>query len=75
MKLKKLADQVVVITGATSGIGLVTARMAAKRGAKLVLVARTESALCSLAEKLRETGAEAIYVKADVGGGNGVKAG
>ena len=67
MKLKKLQDQVVVITGATSGIGLVTARMAAKRGAKLVLVARTEPALCSLAEELRARGAAAIYVKADVG--------
>lgn len=74
MKLKKLADQVVVITGATSGIGLVTARMAAKRGAKLVLVARTEAALCSLAEELRATGAKAIYVKADVGVENDVKA-
>ncbi len=74
MKLKNLEDQVVVITGATSGIGLVTARMAAKRGAKLVLVARTESALCSLATELRATGAEAIYVKADVGIENDVKA-
>ena len=67
MKLKKLDEQVVVITGATSGIGLVTARMAAKRGAKLVLVARTEPALCALAEELKAAGAEAIYVKADVG--------
>ena len=67
MKLKKLEDQVVVITGATSGIGLVTARMAAKRGAKLVLVARTEPALCELTEELRGLGANAIYVKADVG--------
>ena len=32
VKLKKLSDQVIVITGASSGIGLVTARMAAKRG-------------------------------------------
>jgi short-subunit dehydrogenase len=67
VKLKKLKDQVVVITGATSGIGLVTARMAAKRGAKLVLVARTEPALCDLTEELRNRGARAIYVKADVG--------
>ena len=67
MKLKKLDEQVVVITGATSGIGLVTARMAAKRGAKVVLVARTEPALCALAEELQAAGAEAIYVKADVG--------
>jgi len=67
VKLKKLADQVVVITGATSGIGLVTARMAAKRGAKLVLVARTEEALCELTEELKAAGADATYVKADVG--------
>ncbi len=67
MKLKRLEDQVVVITGATSGIGLVTARMAAKRGAKLVLVARTEQALCELTEELRATGTDVIYVKADVG--------
>ena len=44
-ELKKLEDQVIVITGATSGIGLVTARMAAKRGASVVLNARNEEAL------------------------------
>lgn len=37
LSLKKLADQVIVITGASSGIGLATARMAAARGARLVL--------------------------------------
>lgn len=67
VKLKKLADQVVVITGATSGIGLVTARMAARRAAKLVLVARTEPALQALTEELRAAGTDAIYVKADIG--------
>ena len=67
MKLKKLEHQVVVITGATSGIGLVTARMAAKRGARLVLVARTERALQELAEELRAAGTGVTYVKADVG--------
>jgi short-subunit dehydrogenase len=74
VKLKKLEDQVVVITGATSGIGLATARMAAKRGAKLVLVARTEAALCALVDELRATGADAIYVKADVSVENDLKA-
>jgi short-subunit dehydrogenase len=67
VKLKKLHEQVVVVTGATSGIGLVTARMAAKRGAKLVLVARTEPALQELTEELKASGANATYVKADVG--------
>lgn len=44
-RLKKLEDQTIVIAGATSGIGLTTARMAAKRGAKLVLAARSEDSL------------------------------
>ncbi|WP_255612789.1 SDR family NAD(P)-dependent oxidoreductase [Marinilactibacillus sp. Marseille-P9653] len=38
LKLKKLAEQVIVITGTSSGIGLATARMAADNGARLVLV-------------------------------------
>lgn len=64
-KLKKLEDQVMVITGASSGIGLVTARMAAKRGAKLVLVARSEPALQTLTEELSAL-TDTTYVKADV---------
>jgi len=40
-RLKPLKDQVLVVTGASSGIGLVTARMAAKRGARVVLTVRT----------------------------------
>lgn len=66
-KLKKLKDQVMVITGATSGIGLTTVRMAAGAGAKLVLVARGKEALEKLAEELHGKGHEAIIVKADVG--------
>ncbi|PAD21168.1 SDR family oxidoreductase [Terribacillus saccharophilus] len=67
IKLKELKDQVIVITGASSGIGLVTARMAAAKGAKLVLAARNEAALKELTEELREAGHEAVYVRADVG--------
>ena len=51
-RLKELEDQVIVITGASSGIGLVTARMAAKRGAKVVLAARNENALRELTNEL-----------------------
>jgi short-subunit dehydrogenase len=56
-----------VLTGASSGIGLVTARMAAKQGAKLVLAARNEDALRQLVEQIRGNGGQAIYVVADVG--------
>jgi len=45
IKLKNVEDQTIVITGASSGIGLCTARMAADRGANVVVVARNEEAL------------------------------
>jgi short-subunit dehydrogenase len=66
-RLRKLDDQVVVITGASSGIGLTTARNAAKRGAKLVLASRNETALKQLADELTRLGGTAIHVVADVG--------
>ncbi len=65
--LKKLEGQVVVITGASSGIGLATARMAASRGARLVLAARNGDALDQLADEIRRGGGEAVAVVADVG--------
>ena len=65
--LKALSEQIIVITGATSGIGLVTARMAAKRGAKLVLAARSETSLRRLVDEIASAGGEAGYVVADVG--------
>ncbi|TGE28407.1 SDR family oxidoreductase [Hymenobacter metallicola] len=65
-KLKKLSQQILVITGASSGIGLVTARMAAEKGAKLVVAARSEHALRQLCEEINDQGGQAIYVVADV---------
>lgn len=63
-----LSEQVIVVTGASSGIGLATARAAARAGARLVLAARSEDTLDELARELsRETGCEAIAVVADVG--------
>lgn len=67
IKLRKLHDQVMVITGATSGIGLTTARMAAARGARLVLAARSKDALAELADELRSRGVMVETVAADVG--------
>jgi short-subunit dehydrogenase len=65
-RLKPVAEQVIVITGATSGIGLATARMAAERGASLVIVARNEEALNALAQEIRDKGGRAEPVVADV---------
>ena len=67
VKLKPLSEQVIVITGATSGIGLCTARMAAKRGARLVLAARNQDALGKLCHELSVAGTQCYYVVADVG--------
>jgi short-subunit dehydrogenase len=67
VKLKKLKNQTIVITGASSGIGLTTARMAAKRGARLVLAARNEEGLRHLEMEIKRKGGKAISVVADVG--------
>lgn len=67
LHLRPLAQQVIVITGASSGIGLVTARMAAAEGARLLLVARNGEALAAIAEELRMDGADVDFVVADVG--------
>jgi short-subunit dehydrogenase len=65
--MRPVAEQVMVITGASSGIGLVTARMAAQRGARLVLAARNEEALRTLVTEIRDEGGQAVHVVADVG--------
>jgi len=67
VQLRKIDEQVMVITGATSGIGLTTARMAAEQGARLVLAARNAEALDQLASELRLKGTQVATVAADVG--------
>ena len=66
-RLKPLADQVILITGASSGIGLVTAKAAARRGARVMLVARNERALSDAVDEIAATGRVAAYAVADVG--------
>jgi short-subunit dehydrogenase len=72
-RLVKLEDQVIVITGATSGIGLATARAAARRGARVVLTSRNEEDLARIQADLEMGGAEALAVGADVADPHGME--
>lgn len=63
---KKLKDQVMVITGASSGIGLATAKMAARKGAKIVLASRNTKELRKIVREIEADGGEAFAVTVDV---------
>ncbi|HET8913949.1 MAG TPA: SDR family oxidoreductase [Ktedonobacteraceae bacterium] len=62
----EIRDKVVLITGASAGIGLATVRRFAAAGAKLALVARSADVLNQLAEELQSQGSDAIALPADV---------
>jgi short-subunit dehydrogenase len=66
VRLKPLREQVIVITGASSGIGLATARMAAREGARVVLAARNGEALAQIERELAAAGGTAVHAAADV---------
>jgi short-subunit dehydrogenase len=63
---RSLAQQVVVVTGASSGIGRETARMLARHGASVVLVARDEAALREAAAEVAALGGQSLVAVADV---------
>jgi NADP-dependent 3-hydroxy acid dehydrogenase YdfG len=64
--LENVKSKVVIITGASSGIGEATAKLLAQKGAKLVLVARREDRLQAIVNEIKQVGGEAVYIKADV---------
>ncbi|MEH2105650.1 SDR family oxidoreductase [Nostoc sp.] len=74
MQLKSINQQVVAIVGASSGIGRETAMNFARRGAKVVVAARSELGLKTLVEEIQSFGGEAIAVVADVSDFEQVKA-
>jgi short-subunit dehydrogenase len=65
-RLLPIEEQVIVITGASSGIGLATAREAARAGAAVVMCARNSDALHAAASELEREGARADAIVADV---------
>jgi NAD(P)-dependent dehydrogenase (short-subunit alcohol dehydrogenase family) len=67
IKLKPIRQQVIVITGASSGIGLATAHQAASRGARVVLASRDSVDIQSAADDIIAGGGIALPVVADVG--------
>lgn len=67
MQLKPIDQQVVVVFGASSGIGRVTAKQFAERGAKVVVAARNEAGLASLVNEIQAMGGTAVAQVADAG--------
>lgn len=65
-KLKPISDQAIVITGASSGIGLATAYHAAERGARVVVSSRNGPELEKIVRRIQERGGRALAVVADV---------
>ncbi|HEX8692290.1 MAG TPA: SDR family oxidoreductase [Longimicrobium sp.] len=63
---RPIGEQVMVVAGASSGVGLATAREAARRGARVVLAARNTLDLAAAAEAIRRDGGQAVAVPADV---------
>jgi NADP-dependent 3-hydroxy acid dehydrogenase YdfG len=61
-----IKDKVIVITGASSGIGEATALLLAERGAKVVLGARGLDRLAALATRIADAGGEAAFARTDV---------
>jgi NAD(P)-dependent dehydrogenase (short-subunit alcohol dehydrogenase family) len=62
---KPLSEQVLIVTGASSGLGRAIARMAGERGAKVVVTARNEEALANCVQEIESAGSEALAVPAD----------
>src|SRR4051812_29248158 len=66
MPKKPISEQVVVVTGASSGLGRAVARLAGERGAKVVVTARNAEALDNCVAEIERAGSEALAVPGDI---------
>lgn len=62
----ELRGKTILLTGASSGIGLELSRLLAKEKVKLALLARRENILKQLADELKNSGSEILPIKCDV---------
>jgi NAD(P)-dependent dehydrogenase (short-subunit alcohol dehydrogenase family) len=74
LHLKRLSDQIIVITGASSGIGLTTGELAAAAGARVVMASRNERDLLEAVKRIRARGGKALHIVADVANPDAVDA-
>lgn len=64
--MNNIENKVVVITGASSGLGEATARLLAKKGAKVVLGARRTEKLEAIVQDIRAEGGQAEFIGMDI---------
>ena len=66
VRKKPIGEQVIIVTGASSGVGRAIARAAGERGAKVVVAARGEDGLKVAVEEVERAGSEALAVPGDL---------
>jgi NAD(P)-dependent dehydrogenase (short-subunit alcohol dehydrogenase family) len=74
VRRKSVSEQVVVVTGASAGVGRAIARAFGAAGAKVALIARTEEPLRNCAREIEEAGGEALVLPLDVADAAAVEA-
>lgn len=72
--MKRMQDKVIIVTGASSGLGAATARQLGAEGAKVVLAARRRDQGEAVLRDIKDAGGEGLFVRADVNNTDDVKA-